>query len=223
MGVPQLVITAIAIGGHGLGDGLDAKPARLPATPRCSRQGPLLQRELPAPRRDRGVRHRQAHGRELPGEDLHALGLQHTYLFDWTAPRPDEDPATIYLKAALANVPKYISSNVPDGGLVSSAPESVTFLRAFVEGRLFDEQLLERMMRWNSIFLSPPVRPRPEVLPAAAVLLAASAPRVHRPLRGHRIVRVHLSVALDLLAGAVDQVAPSRPFLLMITLARAAG
>jgi D-alanyl-D-alanine carboxypeptidase len=48
--------------------------------------------------------------------------------------------------------PEYLSSNVSDGGLVSTASECVIFLRAFFEGQLFDQALLERMMTWNSIF-----------------------------------------------------------------------
>ena len=80
------------------------------------------------------------------------LGLQRTYLFDWTAPRLDEVPATIYLKDAPAHVPKYLASNVSDGGLVSTASECVIFLRAFFEGRLFDKACLEQMLTWNKIF-----------------------------------------------------------------------
>jgi len=80
------------------------------------------------------------------------LGLQRTYLFDWTAPRLDEVPATIYLKDAPAHVPKYLASNVSDGGLVSTASECVIFLRAFFEGQLFDKAYLEQMLTWNKIF-----------------------------------------------------------------------
>jgi D-alanyl-D-alanine carboxypeptidase len=80
------------------------------------------------------------------------LGLQSTYLFDWTAPRPNVVPATIYLKNAPAHVPQYLSSNVSDGGLVSTASECVIFLRAFFEGQLFNQAFLEQMMTWNKIF-----------------------------------------------------------------------
>ena len=80
------------------------------------------------------------------------LGLQSTYLFDWSAPHPGAVPATIYLKDAPARVPHYLASNVSDGGLVSTASECVIFLRAFFEGQLFDQTFLERMMTWNSIF-----------------------------------------------------------------------
>ncbi|MBN1919997.1 MAG: beta-lactamase family protein [Anaerolineae bacterium] len=80
------------------------------------------------------------------------LGLQRTYLYDWTKPRPADAPATLYLNKAPVNVPQYLSSNVSDGGLVSTASECMTFLRAFMEGRLFDKAFLTRMMTWNKIF-----------------------------------------------------------------------
>ncbi|MBN2436954.1 MAG: beta-lactamase family protein [Spirochaetes bacterium] len=80
------------------------------------------------------------------------LGLQDTYLFDWERPRSGKSPAIIYLNNSPVNVPKYLSSNVSDGGLVSTAPECMIFLRAFFEGRLFDVAFLERMMIWNRIF-----------------------------------------------------------------------
>jgi CubicO group peptidase (beta-lactamase class C family) len=80
------------------------------------------------------------------------LDFNQTYLYDWSAPRPDQVPATIYLRDKPAHVPKYLSSNVSDGGLVSTASECLNFLRAFFQGQLFDKSLLERMMAWNSIF-----------------------------------------------------------------------
>lgn len=84
------------------------------------------------------------------------LGLVRTYLFDWQAPRPAEVLASIYLKDKPANVPRYLTSNVPDGALVSTVSESLIFLRAFFEGVLFDKALFERMLEWNSLFF--PIR-----------------------------------------------------------------
>jgi D-alanyl-D-alanine carboxypeptidase len=81
-----------------------------------------------------------------------ALNLRHTYLFDCTAPHRDQFPATIYFKDSPANILKYLSSNVSDGGLVSTVSECLIFLRAFFEGQLFDKTYFERMMNWNSIF-----------------------------------------------------------------------
>jgi CubicO group peptidase (beta-lactamase class C family) len=151
------------------------------------------------------------------------LGLRCTYLFDWTAPRPDEVPATIYLKDTPAYVPKYLSSNVSDGGLVSTASECVIFLRAFFEGRLFDRALLERMMTWNSIFF--PLR-------YGYGLMYFRLPRFFslRPLPefvGHSGSTGSFAFICPsrsmYLAGTVNQIAsPAKPFFLMIDLVRAA-
>jgi CubicO group peptidase (beta-lactamase class C family) len=149
------------------------------------------------------------------------LGLQHTFLLDWTAPRPGEIPATIYLNDAPANVSTYLSSNVPSGGLISTASESLVFLRAFFECRLFDKSLLERMMRWNSIFF--PLR-------YGYGLMYFRLPRFFwpRPLPefiGHSGTTGSFAFTCPsrsiYLTGTVDLISPSRPFFLMISLARA--
>jgi CubicO group peptidase (beta-lactamase class C family) len=152
------------------------------------------------------------------------LGLRHTYLFDWTAPRPDAIPAAIYLKDAPANVPKYLSSNVSDGGLVSTASECVIFLRAFFEGQLFDKALFERMMTWNSLFF--PLR-------YGYGLMYFRLPRFFwpRPLPefvGHSGSTGSFAFTCPsrsmYLAGTVNQIAsPQKPFFLMIDLVRAAS
>lgn len=150
------------------------------------------------------------------------LGLQHTYLFDWTAPRSGELPATIYLKAAPTNVPKYLSSNISDGGLVSTASESVIFLRAFFEGQLFDKALFARMMNWNSIFF--PLR-------YGYGLMYFQLPRFFWPsplpeFIGHSGSTGSFAFSCPsrsmYLVGTVNQIAsPAKPFFLMIDLVRA--
>jgi CubicO group peptidase (beta-lactamase class C family) len=152
------------------------------------------------------------------------LGLQHTYLYDHTAPRLDEVPATIYLKSAPAIVPKYLSSNVSDGGLVSTAAECLVFLRAFFEGQLFDKALFARMTKWNRMFFP---------LQYGYGLMYFRLPRFFwpRPLPefvGHSGSTGSFAFASPsrsmYIAGTVNQIAsPSRPFFLMIGLVRAAA
>jgi CubicO group peptidase (beta-lactamase class C family) len=152
------------------------------------------------------------------------LGLQHTYLFDWTAPRPGVTPATIYLKDQPANVPRYLSSNTSDGGLVSTAPECITFLRGFFEGQLFHESFLGRMMNWNKMFF--PLR-------YGYGLMDFQLPRYFwpRPLPefiGHSGSTGSFAFTCPsrklYLAGTVNQIAsPAKPFFLMIDLVRAAA
>jgi D-alanyl-D-alanine carboxypeptidase len=152
------------------------------------------------------------------------LGLQHTYLYDWPAPIPNETPATIYLKGAPTHVPMYLASNKSDGGLVSTASECLVFLRAFFEGRLFDKTFLERMMTWNSIFF--PLR-------YGYGLMYFQLPRFFWPTPlpefvGHSGSTGSFAFICPsrsmYLAGTVDQIAdPSKPFFLMINLIRAVG
>jgi D-alanyl-D-alanine carboxypeptidase len=151
------------------------------------------------------------------------LGLRHTYLFDWTVPRSGGNPATIYFKGAPANIPKYLSSNVSDGGLVSTASECMIFLRAFFEGQLFDKVLFERMMNWNSIFF--PLR-------YGYGLMYFRLPRFFwpRPLPefiGHSGTTGSFAFTCPsrsmYLAGTLNQVSPAKPFFLMIDLIRAAS
>ena len=150
------------------------------------------------------------------------LGLQRTYLFDWTAPILGEQPATIYLKAAPANVPKYLSSNISDGGLVSTASESIIFLRAFFEGQLFNKALFERMMNWNAIFF--PLR-------YGYGLMYFQLPRFFWPsplpeFIGHSGSTGSFAFTCPsrsiYLAGTLNQIAsPAKPFFLMMALVRA--
>jgi len=148
------------------------------------------------------------------------LGLSHTYLFDWKAPRP-ELPATIYLKNAPANVPQYLASNISDGGLVSTAKESLVFLRAFFEGQLFDQNLFEQMQKWNAIFF--PLR-------YGYGLMDFKLPRFFWPTPlpefiGHSGSTGSFAFACPsrslYLAGTLNQIAsPAKPFFLMLDLVR---
>ncbi len=151
------------------------------------------------------------------------LGLRQTYLFDWSAPHPGGNPATIFFKNKPANVPKYLSSNVSDGGLVSTASESITFLRAFFEGQLFSKSLFERMMNWNSMFF--PLR-------YGYGLMYFRLPRFFWPgplpdFIGHSGSTGSFAFTCPsrsmYLAGTVNQISPAKPFFLMIDLVRAAS
>jgi len=149
------------------------------------------------------------------------LGLQRTYLYDWTTPRPADSPATLFLKNAPVNVPKYLSSNVSDGGLVSTASECMIFLRAFFEGQLFDKALLARMMTWNKLFF--PLR-------YGYGLMNFQLPRYFwiTPLPefiGHSGSTGSFAFACPsrslYLTGTLNVITPARPFFFMLNLVRA--
>ena len=152
------------------------------------------------------------------------LGLHHTYLYDWTSPPADEAPATIFLKDAPANIPKYLSSNTSDGGIVSTASECIFFLRAFFEGQLFNKALLEKMMNWNSIFF--PLR-------YGYGLMYFQLPRFFWPTPLPEFIGHSGSIGSFAfvcpsrsmyLAGTVNQISsPAKPFFIMINLVRTAG
>jgi CubicO group peptidase (beta-lactamase class C family) len=145
------------------------------------------------------------------------LVLQSTYLFDWTKPSPSDPPATIYMKDNPIKAPKYISSNTSDGGLVSTASETIKFLRAFFSGQLFDKKLFERMLNWKSIFF--PLR-------YGYGLMNFKMP-LQPELIGHSgstgsFAFICPSKSLYL-AGTINQMAsPAKPFFLMSNLVRKA-
>jgi CubicO group peptidase (beta-lactamase class C family) len=149
------------------------------------------------------------------------LGLKQTYLFNRAIALRNPVPATIYFKDTPANISNYLSSNVSDGGLVSTASEIMTFLRAFFEGRLFDKTLFDRMMSWNSLFF--PLR-------YGYGLMYFQLPRYFwlTPLPGfigHSGTTGSFAFTCPsrslYLAGTVNQVSPAKPFFLMMDLVRA--
>ncbi len=81
------------------------------------------------------------------------LELAKTYSFNIKTADQHETPARIYLKDEPVDIPLYLTSNVPDGGIVSTVKESIRFLRGFFEGELFDRKLLFlKKARWNKVF-----------------------------------------------------------------------
>ena len=150
------------------------------------------------------------------------LGLTDTYLFDWTRPH-ERKPAVLFIKDKPANVPKYLSSNVSDGGLVSTAAENLIFLRAFFEGRLFDRSLVEKAQTWNRIFF--PMKYGWGLmyfkLPRIMTIIPLPALVGHSGSTGS--FAFFCPEQSIYLAGTLNQVgSPQAPFMLMMKLLRAA-
>ncbi|MCA9905629.1 MAG: beta-lactamase family protein [Anaerolineae bacterium] len=80
------------------------------------------------------------------------LSLERTFVYDAATLTAEQTPAVFYLKDRVVNIPQFLSTNVPDGGVVATVADSLTFLQAFFDGKLFDVKFFERMRRWNSIF-----------------------------------------------------------------------
>lgn len=90
------------------------------------------------------------------GDALHEricapLGLTRTAIFD-----PDQDTADqtlpVYHKTLRLDVPRMLSSMGPDGGIVSDTDDLMTFLRAFVAGRLFQGGHLPSLYQWLPLY-----------------------------------------------------------------------
>lgn len=58
----------------------------------------------------------------------------------------------VYHKDAVLNVPQILASMGPDGGIISTSDEMLTFLRAFMQGRLFKPESTTQMRQWNRLF-----------------------------------------------------------------------
>ncbi|MBS4202175.1 beta-lactamase family protein [Bacillus sp. FJAT-49732] len=79
------------------------------------------------------------------------LNLSKTYVYE---NEHDTRPVSLYYKSQHFHAPKFIScpSFTPEGGIVSTAQEMMTFLKAFFNGRLFQKEEIETLKKWNFIF-----------------------------------------------------------------------
>ena len=75
------------------------------------------------------------------------LGLENTQVLQGT-----DAGLPVYHKDALLNVPQMLTSMGPDGGIISTPDEMLTFLRAFMQGRLFKPERASQMRQWNRLF-----------------------------------------------------------------------
>ncbi|WP_078427650.1 serine hydrolase domain-containing protein [Alkalihalobacterium alkalinitrilicum] len=77
------------------------------------------------------------------------LGLSKTYVyFDVN----DTNPSPIYYKSKKLDLPHYMTSITPEGGIVSTADEVMIFLKAFFSGCFFQKEEIEMLKRWNRIY-----------------------------------------------------------------------
>jgi D-alanyl-D-alanine carboxypeptidase len=77
------------------------------------------------------------------------LGLRDTYAF--TDPT-DTTPAPMHHRDDTVHMPRYIASITAEGGVVSTAIDMMTFLKAFFGGRFFPRETVEELKRWNRIY-----------------------------------------------------------------------
>ena len=77
------------------------------------------------------------------------LKLESTYLYEDSN---DTKPVSLYYKTQPLHIPLAMTSFGPDGGIVSTAKETMIFLRAFFNGQLFPKEYLDELANWNRIF-----------------------------------------------------------------------
>lgn len=80
------------------------------------------------------------------------LKLKDTYIYTDVN---DETPIPFYYKARKLWLPEYMTSISPEGGIVSTADEVMTFLKAFFKGRFFSKGQIENLKKWNFIYPPP--------------------------------------------------------------------
>lgn len=59
---------------------------------------------------------------------------------------------SVYHKDQILNVPQTLRSMGPDGGIISTLDELMTFLRAFMQNQLFKPENATQMRQWNRLF-----------------------------------------------------------------------
>ena len=77
------------------------------------------------------------------------LELRDTYAFRDVN---DSSPAPMYYRRNKVRLPRYLASVTAEGGIISTARETMQFLKAFFSGRFFAREGLEALKRWNLVF-----------------------------------------------------------------------
>ena len=77
------------------------------------------------------------------------LALSDTYLYSSVN---DSRPKSLYYQGTPLHIPNAMISFGPDGGIVSTSRDLLSFLQAFFTGQLFPMPYLEEMQQWNAIF-----------------------------------------------------------------------
>ncbi|SES62392.1 CubicO group peptidase, beta-lactamase class C family [Oceanobacillus limi] len=77
------------------------------------------------------------------------LKLEDTYLYENVN---DDRPAPINYKDRKIYLPNYMASIGPEGGIVSTAKDSMIFLKAFMNGHFFPKEYLNELYDWKLLF-----------------------------------------------------------------------
>lgn len=89
----------------------------------------------------------QSYEQALQSRICKPLGLTNTGVLQGT-----DFGLPVYQKDAVLNIPQILTSMGPDGGIISTLDEMLTFQRAFMRGRLFKPESMTQMRQWNRLF-----------------------------------------------------------------------
>ncbi|KOS69062.1 beta-lactamase [Lysinibacillus contaminans] len=79
------------------------------------------------------------------------LKLQHTYVYEDVN---DSKPIPLNYKSKQLHIPEYMASIPSEGGIVSTAKESMLFLKAFFDGHFFPKSDFKELMNnWNFLLI----------------------------------------------------------------------
>jgi len=81
------------------------------------------------------------------------LGLKHTWLIGHSEPKlaPSDAPADIFYKDINVTKTRSKGAYWADGGIVSTAGEMISFLKALNEGRIVSGETLKLMHHWRKV------------------------------------------------------------------------
>ncbi len=80
---------------------------------------------------------------------IQPLGLTQTYLYTDST---DQTPTPMHYKSGILNIPKAMVAFGPDGGMVSTTEDMISFTKGFFEGKLFPKSYIPEMQEWRKIF-----------------------------------------------------------------------
>jgi CubicO group peptidase (beta-lactamase class C family) len=152
------------------------------------------------------------------------LGLRHTWLAGYSEPQitPSAAPADVFAKDV--NITKIRSNGAywADGGIVSTAKESIFFLQALKEGRIVHEDTLGLMHNWRPLNNLPFQYGYGTMYLQISSITGVNAP----PMWGHSGSTgsfLYYSEGLDLyMAGTINQTGNRvAPFMLMMSVIKA--
>lgn len=77
------------------------------------------------------------------------MGLKNTFAYTNTS---GETPSKFYFGKNELWLPEYMASITVEGGIVSTAQESMAFIKAYFNGDLFSKDWIEKQKNWNLLF-----------------------------------------------------------------------